>query len=306
MDESYEELKEGIHELGLEQDRSFWELPLQGERKILPLAGRDIPAVFYLASPDAPVVCGCYGGGFVMGSAANDDDCWAELSGKLGVNLISVGYRKAPEHPYPNALLDVYDSIAYLRSHADLFGMKSEDWSVLGFSAGGNLAAAVCLLDSNRGFALHLKRQILFYPYLDLSTSPAQKGHPKEERMLYTLFAEDYCGGEDPKEEFRSPLYAREECFKGLPRAIVALAESDPLCAEGARYCCRLRSAGVRVDCFTAPDMPHGYVETAFQQPGPYLAKKATEQLLSGQMEREKNRTFDFVRESFGKEEPND
>lgn len=297
MDPAYEELKAGMRELAVIQERQFWEQPIHGVRHVLPLEGREIPTVVYAGGPKAPVLFCCYGGGFIMGHAVNDDACWTELRERLGVTLISVAYRKAPEHPFPCALYDVYDSIAYVQAHAAAFGIEGDDWSVYGFSAGGNLAASVCLLDAQRGNRLRLRRQILNYPYIDLATSPKEKGHPESERMIYSLFPEYYCGERDPRDPLISPVYAGEELLAKTPRAIVSLGESDPLHAEGARYVCKLRAAGVHVDCITAADMPHGYVEVAYQQPGPYLAPRATEQLLSGEIEKEKNRTFDFIRE---------
>lgn len=299
MNESYEELKQGMRELAVLQKRLFWESELKGRRVVLPLAGRELAAVFYPGAPDEPLLFCCYGGGFIMGSAANDDTCWAELRERLGVNLFSLNYRKAPEHPFPEPLEDVYDAIAYLEEHRADFGIEAEDTSVFGFSAGGNLAAAVCLLDAQRGGRLKLRRQILCYPYLDLATSPKAKGHPAGERMIYTLFPESYCGSRNPAEALLSPVYAPEESLRKLPRAIVCLGESDPLHAEGARYVAKLRSAGVEVACLVAPDMPHGYLETAFQQPGPYLSPKATAQLLDGSMEQAKNESFAFIREHF-------
>ena len=299
MNESYQDLKAGMQELAVLQNRLFWESELHGTRHVLPLAGREIAVVFYPGAPTAPVLFCCYGGGFIMGSAANDDACWAQLRERLGVNLFSINYRKAPEHPFPEPLYDVYDSIEYLEAHLADFGIRSEDFSVLGFSAGGNLAAAVCLLDAKRGGQLNLRRQILCYPYLDLATSPKAKGHAESERMIYTLFPDWYCADHDPREALVSPVYAPEESLKNLPRAIVCLGERDPLHAEGARYVSRLTAAGTEVACHVAADMPHGYLETAFQQPGPYLSEKATAQLLDGSMEREKNSTFDFIKKQF-------
>ena len=299
MNESCQELKAGMKELAVLQNRLFWESELHGTRHVLPLAGREIAVVFYPGAPTDPVLFCCYGGGFIMGSAANDDACWAQLSERLGVNLFSINYRKAPEHPFPEPLYDVYDSIEYLEVHLEDFGVSSYDYSVFGFSAGGNLAAAVCLLDAQRGGALKLKRQILCYPYLDLASSPKSKGHPESERMIYTLFPEWYCADHDPREALISPVYAVEKCLRDLPRAIVCLGGSDPLHAEGARYVSRLTAAGTEVACHVAADMPHGYIETAFQQPGPYLSEKATAQLLDGSIEKAKDESIAFMKEQF-------
>lgn len=299
MEYTFEGLKQGMRELAALQNRLFWDAPLKGERHVLPLEGRDIAVVFYQGQPTDPVLFCCYGGGFIMGSAANDDSCWAQLRDKLSVNLFSINYRKAPEHPFPEPLYDVYDSITYLETHLSDFGIQSQDFSVFGFSAGGNLAAAVCLLDAKRGAHLNLKRQILCYPYLDLVTSPRSKGHAESERMIYSLFPEWYCADHDPQEALISPVYAVEESLRQLPRVLMCIAESDPLHAEDARYAAKLRAAGVEVACQIAMDMPHGYIETAFQEPGPYLSEKATAQLLSGIIGREKDRSFDFIKKNF-------
>ena len=299
MEESYNELKAGIKKLAVLQNRLFWETELHGTRHVLPLEGRDIAAVFYPGEPEDPVLFCCYGGGFIMGSAANDDACWAEVRRKLGVNLFSLNYRKAPEHPFPEPLYDVYDSIAFLEAHLADYGIRSQDFSVFGFSAGGNLAATVCLLDAQRGGKLKLRRQILNYPYLDLVTSPKAKGHPESERMIYTLFPEYYCAQHDPAESLISPVYASEEQLGRLPRAIVCLGERDPLHAEGARYVAKLRAAGTEVACIVAADMPHGYTEVAFQEPGPYLSARDIEQLRDGSIGRAKDESLAFIKAHF-------
>lgn len=296
---AYEELKKGMAELAIIQDALLHEQPVHGVRHILPLEGREIMVIHYAGKPTDPALFCCYGGGFIMGSAVGDDACWTELRDTLGVNLFSIAYRKAPEHPFPCALYDVYDSIAYIQQHQAQFGIETEDLSVYGFSAGGNLAAAVCLLDAQRGNQLHIRCQVLNYPYLDLATSPEEKGHPEMDRLIYHLFPEYYCGLKDPKEPLISPMYTSVESLQGLPRAIVIMGEADPLHAEDARYVCKLRTAGVDVRTWIGMDMPHGYIETAYQQPGPYLAPKATRQLLSGILEREKNKAFAFLKENF-------
>jgi len=299
MEFTYEGLKQGMKELAVLQNRQFLESELLGQRHFLPLEGREIGVIFYPGKPADPVLFTCYGGGFIMGSAANDDACWAEVREKLSVNLFSINYRKAPDHPFPEPLYDVYDSIEYLENHLTDYGIGSDDFSVFGFSAGGNLAASVCLLDQKRGGKLHLKRQILNYPYLDLSTSPKSKGHPEKERMIYTLFPEYYCADHDPCDPLLSPMYTPEEMLRGLPKAIVCLAEADALHAEGARYVCKLRAAGVETLCTTAEDMPHGYIEVAFQEPGPYLKPKDVQQLLDGTIGHQKDLSLAFIRQHF-------
>lgn len=299
MEVTYEELREGMKERAVVIDRESWKLPIHGVKHILPLEGREIPVVIYSGKPNGPVLFCCFGGGFITGNSVRDDALWNELGEKLGATMVSIEYRKSPEYQFPCALWDVYDSIAYVEAHHAELGIDSEDWSVFGCCAGANLATAVCMLDIRRGNKLGIRRQILNYPYLDLATKPAMKGHPEVESMVYRLFSESYCGNWDAFDPLVSPVYAGAELLAKLPRTIITLAESDPLHAEGARYASRLRAAGVQVDCTTAADMPHGYMEGAYQEPGPYLGPKATEQRLNGSFEREKNKAFEFIKEHF-------
>lgn len=299
MDFGYQQLKDGMKELAVLQNSQFLNASLLGKRSFLPLKDREIGVVFYPGAPEDPVLFCCYGGGFIMGSAANDDACWADVQKKLSVNLFSINYRKAPDHPFPQPLEDVYDSIEYLEAHLDDYGVTSRDFSVFGFSAGGNLAASVCLLDQQRGGRLNIRRQILNYPYLDLATSPKVKGHVESERMIYTLFPEYYCQDHDPAERMISPVYSTEEDLKGLPRAIILMADRDPLHGEDARYACKLRAAGVQVDSFVAPLMGHGYFETAYQQPGPYMSPETEALLKDGTIRRETDRTIEFIKAHF-------
>ncbi len=299
MTSAYEELKAGMRELAVIQDLQLREQPIRGQRYVLPLDGREIMVICYPGQPEDPVMFCCYGGGFIMGSAVNDDTCWVELQEKMGVTVISIAYRKAPNHPFPDALYDVYDSIDYIQSHSEDFGIRTDDWSVFGFSAGGNLAATVCLLDAQRGGKLKLRRQILNYPYVDLATGPKDKGHPESERLIYTLFPEYYCGEKDPHNPLISPVYAAEESLKILPRAIVLLGERDPLLAEGVRYAAKLSAAGVPVDSLIAREMPHGFMEVPFQEPGFYLTQKDREQLADGSMAAEKDRAIEFIKMHF-------
>lgn len=295
MKQEYEGLKNGLLSLAKAQEQAAAESPDADEIVVLPLEGCSLNAALYRAYPGAPVVFAFHGGGFLIGSYVADAPLFREMSKRMGVTIVSVAYRKAPNYVFPTALHDCYDAMAYVIEHADELDICVNDVSVYGYSAGGNLAAAVCLLDAQRGNHLGIRRQYLSYPYLDLATSPADKGHVVSERPVYEIFRDLYRDVHDATDPLISPVYASEELLASVPPAIIALAERDPLMAEGARYACKLRAAGVSVKLMMAPDMAHGYSELAFQPETPYMNELSRSQLRDGSMRARCLETIDFM-----------
>lgn len=300
MDTAYEKMKANLVTLAEAQDRAVAEAPDADQIVSLPLAGRSVNVALYKAEPEAPVVFAFHGGGFVIGNYVLDAPLWREMSRRMGATIVSVGYRRAPKHPFPSALHDAYDAMAYAEEHAEELGLCMDDVSVYGYSAGANLAAAACLLDAERGGRLGIRRQYLNYPYLDLATSPASKGHAVAERAVYDVFRLPYCDGADATDPLISPVYASEELLSLIPPALIALAERDPLMAEGARYACRLRAAGVPAKLMMAPNMAHGYVDMAFQPETPYMDDDSRAQLRDGTMRSLALQTIDFMAAGHG------
>lgn len=92
-----------------------------------------------------PVVVNFHGGGFTLG-CATDDSYWAQcVLNETGAVFVSVGYRRAPEHPFPAAVDDGVDALLYLAAHAGELGLDMSHVALTGFSAGGNLAVTVPL-----------------------------------------------------------------------------------------------------------------------------------------------------------------
>lgn len=116
------------------------------------------------------------------------------------------------------------------------------------------------MLDTKRGEKLKIKRQILNYPYCDLYTIPKEKGQLENQRYMYQIFIDDYCKPEEFKQPFwYHPCLQKKKDLANMPRAIISLAENDPLLPEGARYINKLRGAGVNVVSHIAAKMQHGY-----------------------------------------------
>jgi acetyl esterase len=192
-----------------------------------------------------PVFVNFHGGGFVMGSADDDDVYCRRLANAAGCAVVNADYRLAPEHKFPAALEDCYDVVRWVHDNAAALGVDPARIAVGGHSAGGNLAAAVCLLaKARREFAIIF--QVLDYPPLDLTLDPyAQESRdalltPKAHIFFNACYFNTPADARNP---LVSPLLAGD--LAGLPPALVIAAEYDPLRADGERYAARLRAAGV-------------------------------------------------------------
>lgn len=278
-------------------------LPVSGLRMELPLPGRTLDAVFYRTGSDhAPLIVGFHGGGFLFGGCAMDDGMWAAVRDTLQVNVISVGYRKTPEYTFPAPVEDAYDALSFLTAQSEELGFDPAHISVMGASAGANLAAAVCLMLAERGGAVP-ERQILIYPYLDLVTDPIEKGFSIQDAAMYCVFNELYVRPEQAGQACCSPLFAPDALLRSLPPAVICTAEADLLCGEGLAYAARLRTQGVRVDeDAPAAGMPHGYFEFAFADANPerigFMPESERVLQQNGSMRRAAESTLAYLRDT--------
>ena len=239
--------------------------PLKGEALTVPLEGRELSVYLHRAPASGrPAVFEFHGGGFVLGNAEKDDQLCESLAKRLDANVIGVNYRLAPEHPYPAALDDVYDVIAYFEAHGAEYGLDSRRMAVLGFSGGATLATAAALRAVKEG-RFRLRAQALHYPYLDATRMPSEKAHyPCDmDPAVMAAFTRLYSREEERALSAVSPVCAAEAELRGMPPALILPAEYDALKEEGLAYAEHLRSAGVPVYCKVMPDAHHGYIEDA-------------------------------------------
>jgi len=201
-----------------------------------------------------------HGGGFVVGGLDTHDAALRRLASEAGCLVLSVEYRKAPEHRFPAAVYDALAAFRWAKHHAGRLGADPGRVAVGGDSAGGNLAAVVAQTTRADGPP---RLQVLVYPGTDLT-----RRHRSHRRFgvgyLLTArtidwFVEQYLGAdlslmEDPR---ASPLSARD--LSGLAPAIVTTAGFDPLRDEGDEYAERLVQAGVAVEKLHEPALVHGY-----------------------------------------------
>ena len=160
--------------------------------------------------------------------------------------VLSVDYRLAPEHCYPVPLHDVYDALCWAFENAQALGLHPKRLGVAGDSAGGNLAAAACLLARDLAGPA-IAHQLLIYPALshqmDSASYQAYGDGYYLTRELMRFCFDTYLRGGGGALPYVSPLLAPS--LAGLPSATILTAEFDPLRSEAEDYAARLNAAGV-------------------------------------------------------------
>ncbi len=210
------------------------------------------------ATDTVPALLWIHGGGYVIGSAAQDDDFCRAFTRKLGIAVAAVDYRLAPEHPYPVPLEDCYSALTWL---AELPGIDPGRIAIGGASAGGGLAAALAFLARDRAEVKPVL-QLLSYPMLDDRTiDPAldDKGFRLWNTASNRLGWSSYLGGAN-----RSvAVPARREDLSGLPPAWLGVGTLDLFHTEDLAYARRLEAAGVACDVHEVPGAFHGFDKLA-------------------------------------------
>lgn len=205
-----------------------------------------------------PTLVWYHGGGVVVGDLDTTDGVCRALCRRSGLGVISVGYRLAPEDPYPAALDDAVAACDYVRHNAAEFDAVPDRLAVGGDSAGGNLAAVVA--NHRRS---EVAFQLLVYPVTDMKhetesfSSNAEGYFLTVEHALW--FENHYRAGADPTDPRISPAY--ESDLSGVAPAFVMTAEFDPLRDEGEAYAAKLKDAGVPVALTRYDGTIHAFIQ---------------------------------------------
>ena len=206
-----------------------------------------------------PCLLYMHGGGWVVGGLDSHDFICFELATALQVLVIAIDYRLAPEHPFPAAYDDCRSVWQAIQAGHGPHAINRQRLVAAGDSAGGNLAAALCLGLRDDGQPLPLA-QVLIYPGLGGPADLPSRRDCADAPLLSTADADDYLalylsdGGKSSA--YAMPLLA--ETFSGLPKAFIAVAQFDPLRDDGRLYAERLQAAGVDTLLYPGKGLLHG------------------------------------------------
>lgn len=210
-------------------------------------------------NPECPRLMFMHGGGWIAGGIDTLDYLCANVSRSAQCLIVSVDYRLAPETPFPGGLEDCYDALQWLASDPSLGPLPAAGVAVMGESAGGNLAAALCVLAARRGGPA-IRHQTLIYPLVDAtlsSPSVETNGEPGLMKKDIQRLLELYRGKAELTDPLLSPMFA--ENHAQLPPALIITADVDPARDDGARYARKLNEAGVPAKYVNYLGMPHGF-----------------------------------------------
>ena len=207
----------------------------------------------------APGFVQIHGGGMVLNSARSSDARNVATCAALGIIIISVDYRLAPEHPYPAALNDCFAALQWTHRNAAALGIDVSRIAVGGDSAGGGLAASLCQKARDTEFAIAF--QHLVYPMLDdRTTLPGAPLDPNLGEIMWTPHSNQYgwssyLGSADP--EVAAP--GRAATLAGLPPAWIAVGTLDLFLDENITYARRLMREGIATELQIYPGAFHGF-----------------------------------------------
>ncbi|MFC7431994.1 MULTISPECIES: alpha/beta hydrolase [unclassified Agrococcus] len=237
--------------------------------------GRRVPVWVYeperTGERPLPVLLYVHGGGFVLGDPVTYHDRCSSLAADLGIRVVSVDYRLAPEDPFPAALDDCVDVLRWIHASAHAEGVDGTRVAVGGDSAGGGLAA--CAVQAGVDEGLPIAFQLLLYPMLDDRTV-TREDHAGTGRFVWSTGSNrhgwtSYLGvapGGDAVPPYA--VAARREGLAGLPPTWIGVGALDLFVEEDIVYARRLRDAGVDVTLVEVPGAFHAFERIVPDAPG--------------------------------------
>lgn len=238
-------------------------LPRVEDRKINGRSSQIPLRLYYPQETEAPlpIILFFHGGGWVVGSIETHDLVCRRIAQASQRLVISVEYRLAPEHRFPTAVYDAYDALQWIGECAQTVGGDPSRIAVMGDSAGGNLAAALCQVARDEGGPA-IEKQLLVYPAVDAAhlypSALTYANAPILTKLDMDWFVDQYINSRDDIYDPRlSPLRGN---LAQLPPAFIVTAEYDPLVDQGRAYAEALQHQGNQVIYKEYPRQVHGFM----------------------------------------------
>ena len=207
-----------------------------------------------------PVLFNVHGGAWIGGDASEMDtqcETWVKM---LGAFVVNINYTKADDKAFPYMQNEVYDTVLYFAEHADEYDIDKARFSLIGYSAGGNICAGVSIMLRDAGFKLNT--QVLCYPFLDfhMFDNGGVEGYldDKTAKLAMEIY---FRGGIDKYAPIFSPAAAPSEILNGLAPCEIVACGLDPLNVHAVAYEKRLSEVDVPVSLKTYPQATHGFLE---------------------------------------------
>lgn len=220
-------------------------------------------------SKNLPIMIYFHGGGWVFGAIDDHDAACRRFANHLKCVVVSVGYRLAPEFPFPKPLEDCYTATKWIAAYGQVYGGDTHNIIVSGESAGGNLAAAVALMALDKK-EIKLSAQVLMYPVISSILRDDVFGNCPDHyfltKDLMTYFWDLYAPTPDDKKSPYASLDLRTDLTK-LPPAVIFAGEYDPLSYDINNYATRLQKSGISVINKTLPKLVHGFLYIPLYSP---------------------------------------
>jgi acetyl esterase len=210
-----------------------------------------------------PVFIFIHGGGWVLGDYITHKRMVRDLVVLSGFSAVFVNYTRTPDAQYPQAINEIYAATKWVAEYGEEIGVDGKKLAVVGNSVGGNMSAVTTLMAKEKG-GPHIKLQILMWPIVNADFETDSYHQFGEKRFLtvptmkwmYNMYIAD---PEKRKDIHASPLQSTVEQLKGLPPALIVIAESDVLRDEGEAYGRKLDEAGVDVTTVRYNGMIHDF-----------------------------------------------
>ncbi|OON98525.1 MAG: hypothetical protein ATN35_00910 [Epulopiscium sp. Nele67-Bin004] len=210
---------------------------------------------------DATGLLWLHGGGYAMTSLTSEEHLIEKFVTETNTLVIAPDYTLSVDEPYPTALHECYDTLVWMKEHADILGIKEDGFVVGGVSAGGGLAVALCMYARDKA-KVEIKFQMPLYPMINHKNIPDNNTHKQflwdvyRNEIAWKLYLGDLYNLDDVP-AYASPLNASD--FSNLPPMYTFIGSEDPFYEDTINYTKKLQVENIVARCDVYDGCYHGF-----------------------------------------------